>query len=216
MIGCPGSNADRAPDDGPRLETDDTGRSSSKLPGVCEHVQCLVDVLPENLAAEQRQQAVDFLVSHRDQFSKSEYELGRTRMVQHQIDTDNNHPITYLPVIDYHVQRMHDADVIVPATSPWASNVTKVTKEDGSLRFCVDCRRLNDMTGKDSYPLPRIEDCCHSLGQAQFVSTLDLKAGYWQADILQLDRDNTCSVTRMVTWRFKVLSFDFTNAHALF
>ena len=118
-------------------------------------MQCLVDMLPEDLAAEQRQPAVDFIVLQRDQFSKSEYDLSRTRLVQHQIDTDNNHPMTYLPVIDDHVQRMHDPGVIVPATSPWAFNVTIVRKEDGSLRFGVDYRPLNAMTGKDSYPFTK-------------------------------------------------------------
>jgi hypothetical protein len=153
------------------------------------------------------------------------YDLGRTRLVQHHIDTGSNHPfkemlhrhsVAYLPVIDEHVQNMLVADVIEPAVSPWPSNVTMVTKKDGSLRFCVDYRRLNAMTRKDSYPLPRVENGLYSLGQAQFVSTLDLKAGYWQAEISEQDRDKTCFVTRKGTWRFKVLSFGLTNAPALF
>jgi hypothetical protein len=209
------SNVDSNPDRNIvlRFESDSSGDSSRSLPAGCEHVQCLVDALPADLTAEQRQHAIDFIISHSDQFSKSEYDLGRTRLVQHHIDTGDNHPfkemlrrhpMAYLPVIDEHVQNMLDADVIEPAVSPWASNVTMVTKKDGSLRFCVDYRRLNAMTRKDSYPLPRVEDCLYSLGKAQFVSTLDLKAGYWQAEISEQDRDKTCFVTRKGTWRFKV------------
>src|SRR5208282_937541 len=83
-------------------------------------------------------------------------------------------------------------------------------------RFCVDYRKLNDLTYKDSYPLPRIDTCLQSLGGARFFSTLDLRAGYWQTEIDSRDRDKTAFVTRRGTFRFKVLSFGLANAPALF
>jgi hypothetical protein len=84
------------------------------------------------------------------------------------------HPLAYLPVIDEHLDRMLEANVIEPAVSPWASNVVLIRKKNNSLRFCIDFRRLNAMTTKDSYPLPRVEDCLRSVGNAQFLSNLDL------------------------------------------
>jgi hypothetical protein len=111
---------------------------------------------------------------------------------------------------------MLEADVIEPAVSPWASNVVLIRKKNNSLRFCIDYRRLNAMTTKDSYPLSRVEDCLRSVGNAQFLSNPNLQSGYWQAEILQEDRDKNCFVTRRGIYRCKVLSFGLLNAPALF
>jgi hypothetical protein len=146
-------------------------------------------------------------------------------LVQHRIDTGDcapfkeqlrRHALAYLPVIDEHVDRMLEADVIEPAVSPWASNVVLIRKKNNSLRFCIDYRRLNSITTKDSYPLPRVEDCLRSLGSSQFLNNLDLRPGYWQAEIMPEDRDKTSFVTRRGIFRFKVLSFGLVNAPALF
>jgi len=75
---------------------------------------------------------------------------------------------------------MLKADVIEPCASPWSSNVVLAKKSDGTLRFCIDYRKLNDMTYKDSYPLPRIDTCLDALGGSKYFSTLDPRSGFWQ------------------------------------
>jgi hypothetical protein len=71
-------------------------------------------------------------------------------------------------------------DIIEPATCEWASPIVLVPKPDGSLRFCFDYRRLNEIALPDIYPLPRMEEFIDSLGEAVVFKTLDCNSGYWQ------------------------------------
>jgi len=189
------------------------------------HVQCIVDCLPPDLSVGERARAVQFIRGYADIFSKSEFDIGRTDVMEHSIDIGQNrpfkqqlrrHPTAHLDVIDAHVGEMLRHDVIEPAASPFCSNVVLVRKHDGSLRFCVDYRQLNELTYKDSYPLPRIDACLDALGGAEYYATLDLRAGYWQTVIRESDRDKTAFVTRRGQWRFKVLSFGLANAPSSF
>jgi len=76
------------------------------------------------------------------------------------------HPVAQLPIIDSHVDEMIKAGVVSPTVSEWASNVVLIKKSDQTWRFCVDMRQLNNLTLKDSYPLPRVDSCLESLGGA--------------------------------------------------
>ena len=101
------------------------------------------------------------------------------------------------------VQKMLEAGVIEPAQSEWASPVLLVPKPDGSMRFCVDCRRLNAVTVKDTYPLPRMDECLDSLGNTKVFSALDAISGYWQIPIPESDRDKTVSSCHSGLHRFQ-------------
>ena len=85
--------------------------------------------------------------------------------------------------------------IIEPAASPWASNVVLVKKKDGTLRFCVDYRRLNAVTYKDSYPLPLTDNCLNALSGSSWYSTLDLCSGYYNIPIANEDRDKSAFIT---------------------
>ena len=78
---------------------------------------------------------------------------------------------------------MQKQGVIKPSSSAWASPIVLVPKKDGSARFCVDHRRLNAVTKKDVYPLPRIDDILDTLGTAKYFTSLDVASGYWQIEI---------------------------------
>ena len=100
-----------------------------------------------------------------------------------------------LDIIDQQVEAMLQHGVIEPAASSWASNVVLARKKNGSLRLCVDYRRINDITYQDSYPLPHIDTCLNTLKGASWFSTLDLSSGYHNIPIKDCDKDKTAFIT---------------------
>ena len=77
------------------------------------------------------------------------------------------------------VEKQVKAGVIKPTYSEWVAPVLFVPKKDEKFRFCVDYRMLNTMIVKDTYPIPRMDECIDSLGEAQYFTTLDANSGYW-------------------------------------
>ena len=111
---------------------------------------------------------------------------------------------------------MEALDVIEASNAEWASPVVIVPKVDGTPRFCIDYRKLNESTVKDSYPLPRMDDCLNSLGEANVFSTLDCNAGYWQIPIAPEDWHKTTFTCHCGTYQCKRLPFGLCNAPATF
>ncbi|GFW72432.1 hypothetical protein TNCV_3796601 [Trichonephila clavipes] len=132
------------------------------------------------------------LVDLSRKLSRNSSDIGHTTVTQHRIDTADHPPIKQHPrrlpfakqeEVGTLLREMQENDIIEPSSSPWASPIVLVRKKDGSTRFCVDYRKLNDVTKKDSYPLPRIDDTLDTLSGHKWFSTLDLKSGYWQVEI---------------------------------
>lgn len=185
----------------------------------------LLEGCKSNLTYSQNVKAKNLLQRFADVFSSQEGDLGRTSLVQHKIDTGNEGPIRQrarrIPIakereVQDMLEDMKKNKIIEPSASPWCSPVVLVKKKDGSTRFCVDYRRLNDVTKKDSYPLPRIDDTLDTLSGKKWFSTLDLKSGYWQVEINPKDKEKTAFSTGKGLWQFNVMPFGLCNAPATF
>jgi transposase InsO family protein len=181
------------------------------------------NLINTDLTEHQKEKIKQLIQSFPDVFNK---QPGRTIKLRHQINLlpgaqpYNSPPFRYAParrqIIEEHLKEMIEPGIISPSKSPWASPVILAPKKDGSLRFCVDYRKLNSMTIRDAYPIPRIDDTLDSLQEAKFVSTLDLRSGYWQVEMDKNSREKTAFVTHKGLFEFNVMPFGLTNAPATF
>jgi len=119
-------------------------------------------------------------------------------------------------IISDQINKMLKLNIIAPNHSAWASPVVIVSKYNGKARFSVDYRWLNNITKKDAYPLPRMEDCLDSSGDAQVFTSLDCTAGYWQVPLREDDQEKTVFTTHCGINHWLSMPFGLMNAPATF
>jgi hypothetical protein len=111
---------------------------------------------------------------------------------------------------------MIENKIIRVSSSPYAAAIVMTLKKDGSLRLCIDYRWLNNITIKDKFPLPRIDDTIEALYGARYFSTLDLISGYWQIEIDEADKHKTAFICELGLFEFNRMPFGLTNAPSTF
>ena len=175
-----------------------------------------------HLSKDERTRLTKLLQRYKYMFRKRP---GRTDLVQHQIDTGDSRPIRGgryrqsekdRATIREIVKDMESMGVVRPSKSPWGASVVLVPKKDGTTRFCVDYRRLNEVTAKDVYPLPRIDATLDQLGGCKFFTAMDLTSGYWQVDMKDEDAAKTAFITPDGLFEFTAMPFGLCNAPATF
>ncbi len=204
------------------LYSDKQTTTEQQLP---DHLIDLWKRSSEHLNEEDSQRVANLLTFYQGVFARSDDDLGKTSLVQHTINTGDYQPVRQPPrrqpmerraAEREQIEKMLKAGIIEPSTSPWASGIVLVPKKDGTVRFCVDYRILNALTVKDSYPLPRIDECLDSLEGAVWFNSMDLCSGYWQVEMAPQDKPKTAFASRMGLYHFNVMPFGLTNAPSTF
>ena len=177
------------------------------------------------LSGEDKRRFMSLLEEQHLAFALEDVERGETQAIAMEINTGDcipkkQHP-RRLPMalqeeVDYQVERMLKTGIIQHSKSPWASPIVLVRKRDGTHRFCIDYRQLNQVTKPDAFPLPRIDDLLDKLGGAKFFSTLDLASGYWQIRMEARSQEKTAFITHKGLHEFRVMPFGLRNAPAAF
>ena len=177
-----------------------------------------------SLSTSERTELINFLKEFCDIFSPSNGPIGHTSAVKHSIPTTGapirqqlcRVPESLKDTVKAEVNRMLEHNVIRPSTSPWSSPIVMVRMNDGSWHFYVDYRKLNLVTHRDAYPLPRTDATLDSFAGCKYFTTLDLASGYWQVTLEESDKEKTAFSTLQGHYEFNVMPFGLTNAPATF
>ena len=166
------------------------------------------------------------LMEYHDMFSLDKNEMGCTDATEHIIKLTKSEPFKERfrriapPLVEEvreHIQEILDGGAIRPSNSPWCNAVVLVRKKDSTLRFCIDFRRLNNRTEKDSFPMPKMVDTMETMVGARIFSTMDLKSGFWQVKMAEESWPYTAfRVGSLGVYEFLRMPFGLCNAPATF
>jgi hypothetical protein len=212
------------------MELDGLGNKSNLAIGTFSiqsksNVKQITEDLSAHLADSLQQRQLQNLLDDFNTIFDLSISTKATPAMFHTINTGQVQPIVVRPRIQSkfqkvetkrHVESMLAAGQVVHSNSPWAAPVHIVKKPDGSTRFTVDYRKLNDVTIKDNYPLPSISETINQLQGHCYYTKLDLKSGYLQIPILERDQPKTAFITREGLYHFKVLPAGLKNAPPTF
>lgn len=152
--------------------------------------------------------------------------IGNTSIITHKIIIDKHtQPISHRPYrlspieakyLEQEIDKYCKLGVISPSNSPWAAPVILVKKKNGEYRMVIDYRKLNAVTKKDSYPLPRIDDLLDTLGKASIFSALDMRAGFHQVPLEEESKELTAFTTKYGVYHYNTLPMGLVNSPATF
>ena len=192
----------------------DVGNKSS----VVELIQFGERLSPAELAEAQK-----LVKKYEHLFTEDSKKPKQTRLVNHQIITEDALPVKskyrWVPAawdkeVEEQVREMLKNGIIRPSSSPWNSPIILVKKKDNSMRFVCDFRGLNNVTKKDTYPLPHIRDIIDKMQDAKYWSTLNAAGAYWSMPLNENDKEKTAFTVPRGKYEFNVTPYGLTNAGA--
>uniref|UniRef100_A0A1I7U677 RNA-directed DNA polymerase n=1 Tax=Caenorhabditis tropicalis TaxID=1561998 RepID=A0A1I7U677_9PELO len=184
-----------------------------------------VDLSHAKVSEEERAQLAKLIDEFHDVFSKNSYDLGSSETEPVHIYTNTEVPVKgrpyrvpvkYQAELEKHINSLLRSSRITESNTPWTSPIVLVKKKNGSLRVCLDFRKLNEVTIPDNFPLPRIDGILEKVGGSKFFSSLDMANGYLQ---LRLDPASSykCGfITESKVYAYTHMPFGLKSAASYF
>ena len=178
--------------------------------------------ISNTLTSEQRKEVETLMKQYPDVLSSLP---GRTDQIQHDIKLLTSEPIRTkgysIPyktrsVMETEIQDMLDLGVIEQSISPYSSPIVLVPKKDGSVRFCIDFRKLNKVTEFDAEPMPNMEEIINRMSGHKYFTKMDLCKGYWQVGLTERSKHLTAFETPRGLFQFRTMPFGLVNSGATF
>ena len=173
-----------------------------------------------------RDQLAEVLNEYDDLFMKHTADIGNRAIAKHRIELEpqaiphregaRRMSPDNAAKANQEVRNLLDLGLIQPSYSPWASGIVMVKKKTGELRFCCDFRPLNDVTVKDAFPLPRIDESLSRIGNAKIFTSIDLAWVFWQIPLKKRDGRKTAFACELGLFEWRRMPFGLCNASATF
>ena len=202
------------------------GASASEQRSKYDHLNCVIENLPESISVEDRNCVIELLHSYHDIFSRSEFDVGCTNLMTASVLTGDHPPIAqslrrypraHLDLIDDTVDEMCKADICSESVSAWNFNIVMVNRPGQKVpRVTLDLRSLNNVSYKDRFPLPKIRDCLDALQGNGYFSCLDISNSFNNIPIRQEDRDKISFSTRKGQFSMNRLPQGYCNSSSIF
>ena len=151
--------------------------------------------------SKKKEKLSSWIGTYRDVFALARDSLGTTTATEHFIETNDNTLVKIAPysvaplqlrAVQEEIKERLEKGVIVPSKSPYSNAIVRVPQRDGTNRMCFDYHKLNEITTKDEYPLPRIRQTIDELQGPGYFSSFDLASGYWQVPVAEKDCHKNC------------------------
>ena len=188
----------------------------------CEEDEVLGPKLSEVCAGFDRSVVEELKRDFPEVFSDSH---GKTKVVKMSIRTGDSEPLVSHPHrvpdklkegVRQEILKLVEEGIAVPSSSPWASPIVPFPKKYGTVRLCVDFRRLNEVTVGDPFYMTTLEEILERVGEAKVMSKLDLAKGFYQVEVEAQSQEKTAFVCPFGKFEFRRMPFGLKNAPALF
>ena len=172
--------------------------------------------IKDNLNNDERREVYELINEYRDLFTNDSMKPKRVKVMKHKIVTNDalpqfrkpfRIPYAFEEEMNKQVNEMVENEIIRPSSSPWNAPVMLVRKKDQTMRFVCDFRALNDVTKKDTYPLPLIKDVVDRMGGSIFWTKLDAASAYWSMPLEERDKEKTAFSVPRGKFEFNVTPY---------